>query len=275
MPEAPWDEVKKIFNEVVSLSEPDRQRFLDELSQNSAELHQEVVALLTSYEAADKESFLKDLRLDRSTMPDLEETISLADMPTMDKSESAEDGLSMNTMSNAAPIEETTFIGEIGEYHLVEQLGRGGMGVVYKAYQKKLRRTVALKVIGAGSLCSPEDIARFHIEAEAAARLNHPGIVPVYDVGEHEGTHYYSMECVEGESLAQYIGANNPRLDPRRATQLIEKVCRAVQYAHDRAVIHRDLKPANIMVDKDGQPRLTDFGLAKVLQEEEGLPIPG
>lgn len=275
MPEAPWDEVKKIFNEVVSLSEPDRQRFLDELSQNSAELHQEVVALLTSYEAADKESFLKDLRLDRSTMPDLEETISLADMPTMDKSESAEDGLSMNTMSNAAPIEETTFIGEIGEYHLVEQLGRGGMGVVYKAYQKKLRRTVALKVIGAGSLCSPEDIARFHIEAEAAARLNHPGIVPVYDVGEHEGTHYYSMECVEGESLAQYIGANNPRLDPRRATQLIEKVCRAVQYAHDRAVIHRDLKPANIMVDKDGQPRLTDFGLAKVLQEEEGLTMTG
>ncbi len=275
MPDVSWDEVKQVFKEVLSLSPQDRQRFLSELSQKSSALHEEVIALLTSQEAADKESFLKSLKFDEPTAIDLEETISLADLPTLEKSLPSDDALSMNTMSNAAPIEETTYIGEIGEYHLIEQLGRGGMGVVYKAYQKKLRRTVALKVIGSGSLCSPEDIARFHIEAEAAARLNHPGIVPVYDVGEHEGTHYYSMECVEGESLAKYIGAHNPRLDPRRATQLIEKVCRAVQFAHDRAVIHRDLKPANIMLDKEGQPRLTDFGLAKVLQEEEGLTMTG
>ncbi|QEG37345.1 Serine/threonine-protein kinase PknB [Bythopirellula goksoeyrii] len=273
MPDTRWDEVKQLFNEVVSLAPQDRKVFLEELAQRSSHLHQEVVALLTSHEAADKGSFLKSLKHKNSA--DLEETISLANLPTLDKNGEGEDALSMNTMSTAAPIEESSYIGELGDYSLIEQLGRGGMGVVYKAYQKKLRRTVALKVIGSGSLCAPEDIARFHIEAEAAARLNHPGIVPVYDVGEHEGTHYYSMECVEGDSLAKYVGANNPRLDPRRVTQMIEKVCRAVQYAHDRAVIHRDLKPANIMVDKEGQPRLTDFGLAKVLQEEEGLTMTG
>ncbi|TWU22579.1 Serine/threonine-protein kinase PknB [Bythopirellula polymerisocia] len=275
MPDAAWDDIKQAFNEVISLSEQDRQRFLDELSQKSSKLHQEVVALLSSHEQADKESFLTGLKSERSTALDLEETISLADMQTLEKKEAEDEAPSMSTISNAAPIEEDNYIGEIGEYKLLEQLGRGGMGVVYKAYQEKLRRTVALKVIGSGSLCSPEDIARFHIEAEAAARLNHPGIVPVYDVGQHEGTHYYSMECIEGQSLAKNIGAHNPRLDPRRATQLIEKVCRAVQYAHDRAVIHRDLKPANIMLDKEGQPRLTDFGLAKVLQEEEGLTMTG
>lgn len=175
---------------------------------------------------------------------------------------------SLKTLSTAAPILDAPYIGEIGDYLLIQQIGRGGMGVVYKAYQKKVGRTVALKVIASGNLCSPEDIARFHDEATAAGRLNHPGIVQVYDAGEHDGTHYFSMAYIEGETLASYVGRDKPRLHPRKVAKLMEQVCRAVQYAHDRAVIHRDIKPANIMVDKSGQPLLTDFGLAKLIGHE-------
>jgi tetratricopeptide (TPR) repeat protein len=181
---------------------------------------------------------------------------------------------SLRTLSNAVPVDDGPYIGEIGDYLLIEQIGRGGMGVVYKAHQRKVGRVVALKVIAAGGLCAPEDIARFHDEATAAGRLNHPGIVQVFDAGEHDGTHYFSMAYIEGSSLASFVGADKPRLDPRRAAELMEKVCRAVQYAHDRAVIHRDIKPANIMLDKSGQPLLTDFGLAKLIGNE-GLTMTG
>jgi tetratricopeptide (TPR) repeat protein len=200
-------------------------------------------------------------------------------LPTLDSKDPSHDlkltqPKSLKTLSTAAPIQDGPFIGEIGDYLLIQQIGRGGMGVVYKAYQKKVGRTVALKVIAAGSLCAPEDIARFHDEATAAGRLNHSGIVPVYDAGEHNGTHYFSMAYIEGESLAAYVGRDKPRLPPRKVAKLIAQVCRAVQYAHDRAVIHRDIKPANIMVDKSGQPLLTDFGLAKLIGNE-GLTMTG
>lgn len=181
---------------------------------------------------------------------------------------------SLRTISTAVPVDDGPYIGEIGDYLLIEQIGRGGMGVVYKAHQRKVGRVVALKVIASGSLCAPEDIARFHDEATAAGRLNHPGIVPVYDAGEHDGTHFFSMAYVEGSSLASFVGADKPRLEVRRAAALMEKVCRAVQYAHDRAVIHRDIKPANIMLDKSGNPLLTDFGLAKLIGNE-GLTMTG
>jgi serine/threonine protein kinase len=181
---------------------------------------------------------------------------------------------SLRTISTAVPVDDGPYIGEIGDYLLIEQIGRGGMGVVYKAHQRKVGRVVALKVIASGSLCAPEDIARFHDEATAAGRLNHPGIVPVYDAGEHDGTHFFSMAYVEGSSLASFVGADKPRLEVRRAAALMEKVCRAVQYAHDRAVIHRDIKPANIMLDKSGNPLLTDFGLAKLVGNE-GLTMTG
>ena len=149
------------------------------------------------------------------------------------------------------------------------------MGVVYKAYHRSLRRTVALKIITGGGLRDEVDIARFHIEAEAAARLDHPGIIPVYDVGEHQGNHYYAMAYVEGPPLSSFVGASAKKLPPRRAAEIMEQVCRAVQYAHDRAVIHRDLKPANIMLENEEIPRLADFGLAKNMHEEEGLTMTG
>jgi eukaryotic-like serine/threonine-protein kinase len=154
------------------------------------------------------------------------------------------------------------------DYELMEELGRGGMGVVYKARQVSLNRIVAIKMILSGLQSSPADVERFHAEAEAAANLNHPGIVPIIEVGECQGQHYFSMGYVEGRSLADRL-AEGP-VPPREAAQFVVAVCDAVQFAHDRGVIHRDLKPGNILLGHDGRPRITDFGLAKCLSDDSG-----
>ena len=156
-----------------------------------------------------------------------------------------------------------------GDYEIVRELARGGMGVVFQARQVSLNRPVALKMILAGQLADDDAVRRFHIEAEAAANLDHPGIVPIYEVGEYEGQHYFSMGFVEGQSLSQKI-ANGP-LPPRLAAELMVKVSEAIEYAHHHGVIHRDLKPANILLDQAGNPRVTDFGLAKKLEGDSGL----
>lgn len=147
------------------------------------------------------------------------------------------------------------------DYEPAAEIGRGGMGVVYRARQSSLDRQVALKMILRGALASPEDVARFRAEAEAAARLNHPNIVQVFEVGEHLGQPYFSMQCVEGTTLSRKI-ADGP-LPSREAARLLIPVCRGVAEAHRNGVLHRDLKPSNILIDEDGRPFVTDFGLAK------------
>ena len=154
-----------------------------------------------------------------------------------------------------------TSIRYFGDYELHKELGRGGMGVVYKAMQVSLNRPVALKMIKAGVLADQAELQRFQNEAEAVALLDHAGIVPVYEVGEHDGQRYFSMKLVEGGNLADQL--STMKNDPRTAATLLAETAEAVHHAHMRGILHRDLKPANILIDAEGHPHVTDFGLAK------------
>jgi serine/threonine-protein kinase len=154
-------------------------------------------------------------------------------------------------------------------YEVLEELGRGGMGVVYKARHIRLQRLVAIKMILAGAHAGPQELARFRHEAEAVAHLQHANIVQIYEIGEHEGNPYFALEFVEGGSLAK--GLDGTPRPARLAAHFVEKLARAINAAHERGIIHRDLKPANILLAGDGQPKIADFGLAKRLDAGPGL----
>ena len=162
---------------------------------------------------------------------------------------------------------------EFGDYELLEEIARGGMGVVYKARHRKLNRVAAVKMILGGRFSSEDELQRFHIEAEAAARLDHPGIVPVYEIGEQDGQAFFAMKYVDGGSLADRIGTL--QTDPRQAVHMLATVARAVHHAHQRGVLHRDLKPANILIDESNQPLVTDLGLAKSTADNSRLTKTG
>jgi TolB-like protein/Tfp pilus assembly protein PilF len=158
---------------------------------------------------------------------------------------------------------------DFGDYQLLEEIGRGGQGVVYRAHQRSLNRTVALKVIGLGQWATKAHLKRFHLEAEAAASLDHPCIVPIYEVGEREGSCYFSMKFIDGGQLDEV--AKRKPISVRNAAELIAKLARTVHHAHAHGILHRDIKPGNILIDAKGEPHLTDFGLARLAETQSTL----
>jgi tRNA A-37 threonylcarbamoyl transferase component Bud32 len=160
-----------------------------------------------------------------------------------------------------------------GDYELLEEIAHGGMGVVYKARQVSLNRVVAVKMIRADRLAREEDIRRFRTEAQAAAQLQHPNIVAIHEVGAIDGQHFYSMDFVAGRSLAQ-IAREKP-LSPKQAARYVQKIAEAIHYAHQRGILHRDLKPSNVLIDENDEPRVADFGLAKLMAGDSEMTLSG
>ncbi|MGI9240152.1 MAG: WD40 repeat domain-containing serine/threonine protein kinase [Verrucomicrobiales bacterium] len=245
---------KDLFLEVLEIEDAqERQTFLEKACAGDVSLHKAVSGLLESADLDDA------LDLDPDSLEELRgEREALTD-------DIVQEGAFLEQLDND--------LGQIGDYELLEELGRGAMGVVFRARQVSLNREVALKLVLAAALASPEDRQRFRIEAEAAARLDHPYVVPVYEIGVHDGHDYFSMALILGGNLEDYLRSHS--FTPREAVQMIRKIAAAVQRAHELGIIHRDLKPANILLDEQGDPHIADFGLASWLERESKLTLSG
>lgn len=173
---------------------------------------------------------------------------------------------SLQVLDGKKAVRSAKIVSDFGDYELVEEVGRGGQGVVYRARQKSLNRTVALKVISLGPWSTEAHLKRFRREAEAAAKLQHPSIVPIHEVGERAGQCYFSMNFVEGGQLDEVV--KRTPMSMRQAAELVAKLARTVHYAHEHGILHRDIKPGNILLDEQGEAHLTDFGLARLLETE-------
>jgi len=259
-------DIDKLFERALVLAASERAEFLNQLPNEQRSAVEKMLAAEESLQQRD--AFLRPAA--SQAAHDEATFISHPNHGEPEKTLLSDDG-SPEAEEPASRIGE--HVRYFGEYELVDEIARGGMGVVFKARQVSLNRIVALKMILAGNLAGSEEVARFKTEAEAAANLDHPGIVPIYEIGEHDGQHYFSMGFIDGPSLHDEV--RNGPLTARDAVTLCQKIANAISYAHENGVIHRDLKPANVLLDCDREPKITDFGLAKQVQDDSGLTQTG
>ena len=239
----------------------ERATFLDAQCRTDSPLRKRIEVLLRAHDGAG--SFLEHPVVDvDSADASRQSTIQL---PLSDQGETRDFGAN----GDAVPVVPSR-IQYIGDYELLEEIAHGGMGVVFRARQASLNRIVAVKMILKGELATPADVQRFRAEAEAAAQLDHPNIVPIYEIGEHQGRHYFSMRLIEGAALKPAGWS-----EPRKAARHVATIAHAVHYAHQRGILHRDVKPANILIDEHGEPHVMDFGLAKRVDKDVGATRTG
>ncbi|WP_158261234.1 MULTISPECIES: serine/threonine-protein kinase [Pirellulaceae] len=243
----------KAFEKAIQLPLDQRDTWLSEAFADRADLGEEVRRMLANDEnsALDNSPLHEHLAVDNLTPA----TVDLDPEKTVHSSRRADR------------------VESVPGYELIDELGRGGMGVVFKARQLSPDRVVAVKMILSGQFASAQEIQRFRAEAEAAANLSHAGIVPIYEVGHHQGRHFFSMGYVEGRSLADVIRQGG--LTPEQIAELVLEIAQAMAHAHSMGIVHRDLKPSNILIDADGHPRVTDFGLAKRMDGNSEMTYSG
>lgn len=241
------------FEQAVQLPSENRERWLDSHFADRADLRDELLRMLANDEnsALDNSPVHQHMAVDDLTPATVD----------LDPEQTAKTKRPPDTIE-AVP-----------GYQLMDELGRGGMGVVFKAKQLSPERIVAVKMILSGQFASAQEIQRFRAEAEAAANLSHAGIVPIYEVGHHDGRHFFSMGYVEGRSLADVIREGG--LSPDEIAELVLQIAQAMAHAHSVGIVHRDLKPSNILIDADGRPRVTDFGLAKRMDGNSDMTYSG
>ena len=246
-----YEKATELFALASELPEADREAWVTGACQNCPALKQTVMAMLgcdQGFDSVEDRGF--------GFVPPIEIDATLASQSSADR--------------QVDPAESPK---TLGKYELLREVGRGSMGVVFQARQKQPDRLVALKTIRAGRLASEADVKRFVNESQAAAKLNHDGIVPVYEVGCENGVHYFSMQFIEGQSLEELTSGR--KRNRRQMIELLAEVCEAVSHCHEHGIIHRDLKPSNILIDAKGKPKVSDFGLARNLHYDSTLTATG